>query len=234
MTDIGEFLGFGPKAEDFFTQLALNNNKQWFEEHRQEYDKHVLGPARAFIVEMGSLLGEAVPGLHAEPKVNKSVFKIHRDTRFAKNKTPFKDHLGIWLWEGDGPRMHCSGFYLQFEPGRLIVGSGIYMFPREIVDEFRKSVIHPKQGPALAKAMDAVRARGYIVGGQRLKRTPKGYDPDHGLADLLLYKGLFAMDDGPVPPEASSDSLLDYCLERWTAMLPLHQWLAAMTARAVG
>ena len=234
MSQINGFAGFGPKAEEFFIQLAVNNNKQWFEAHRKEYDNYVLEPARAFIEEMGGLLGEAVPGLHAEPKVNKSLFKIHRDTRFANDKTPFKDHLGIWLWEGEAPRMHCSGFYFHFEPGRLMVGAGLYMFPREIIDEFRRSVVHLKQGPALAKAMDEVRARGYVVGGQRLRRTPKGYDPDHELADLLLYKGLFAMDDGPMPKEAASGALVDYCLERWTSMLPLHQWLAAMVARAAG
>lgn len=233
MPSTSGFSGFGPRAEQFFSDLAQNNTKQWFEAHRKEYDTFVLEPARAFIDEMGALLGEAVPGLHAEPKINKSLFKIHRDTRFAKDKSPFKDHLGIWLWEGEGPRMHCSGFYFHLEPGRLMVGAGIYMFPKEILDEFRRSVVHPKQGPALAKAMDAVRARGYVVGGQRLKRTPKGYDPEHELADLLLYKGLFAMDDALMPTEAGTDELLDYCLERWTAMLPLHQWLAAMAARAM-
>jgi len=119
------FNGFSGRTVEFFKELAVNNNKVWFEEHRQDYETYVLKPARSFIEGMGQLLSSVSPGVHADARVNKSLFRINRDTRFSKDKSPYKTHLGIWFWEGDGPRMECSGYYFHLEPHKLMLAAGI-------------------------------------------------------------------------------------------------------------
>jgi len=233
MSPTDRFNGFSPQAEEFFRALAQNNNKPWFEEHRKQYDELILRPAKALVAELGPPMAQMVPGIHAEPMVNKSIFKIFRDTRFARDKSPFKDHLGLWLWEGQGPRMECSGFYLHFEPGRLMLGAGIYGFAKAQIEQYRIDVLHHQRGPALERALAQVAARGGVVDGQKLKRPPRGVDPDHPRAALARYTGLWVGLDEPLPDAARSAALVDYCLERWSGMLPLHFWLAEMAERAL-
>ena len=110
---MAKFSGFPREYFSFFNQLKKNNSKEWFEKHRGDYDEFVLHPAREFVIEMGKKLRKIAPGVNAIPKVNQSLFKINRDVRFSKDKSPYKTYMGIWLWEGDRKRMECSGFYLH-------------------------------------------------------------------------------------------------------------------------
>ena len=81
------FNGFPPEAVTFFKELRENNNKTWFEVHNPDFQQFVLEPAQDFILEMGSKLKKLSPGIHAEPRVNKSIFRIYRDIRFSKDVT---------------------------------------------------------------------------------------------------------------------------------------------------
>ena len=141
-----QFAGFDKKTARFFNQLGKNNDKAWFDRHRPDYDNHVMAPARDFVVAMGEKLRAKFKGIQAEPKVNKSIFRINRDTRFSKDKSPYKTHLGLWMWEGDAPRMECSGFYFHFEPPNLLLGVGIYRFSKPLLEAYRHSVDDPKTG----------------------------------------------------------------------------------------
>jgi uncharacterized protein (TIGR02453 family) len=107
------FTGFPQKGLVFFKELAENNDKLWFDAHRGDYEHHVLGPARYFIVALGDRLKSIAPKIQADPRVNKTLFRINRDTRFRHDKTPYKTHLALWFWEGTRPRMECSGFYFH-------------------------------------------------------------------------------------------------------------------------
>jgi len=237
MSQTASFSGFSEETLSFYRELAVHNKKEWFDEHRKDFDNSVMDPARSFVVDMGERLRMIAPAVIADPRVNKSLFRINRDTRFSKDKTPYKTHLAIWFWEGAGKRMECSGFYFHLEPDRLMLGAGIYMFEKPALEEYRKSVVHPVHGPRLVEAIDAL--EGEVEGsggcglykGERYKRVPRGYDPDHERADLLLNKGLVAGDDGPIPPELITPGLLDYCMVRYEKMLPLHRWLVEMTER---
>lgn len=110
---MAEFNGFPKEYFSFFNNLKKNNSKQWFEKHRGEYDEFVMHPAREFVTGMGEKLRKIAPEVNAIPKINKSLFKINRDVRFSKDKSPYKTYMGIWLWEGDRKRMESSGFYLH-------------------------------------------------------------------------------------------------------------------------
>jgi uncharacterized protein (TIGR02453 family) len=116
------FNGFPPEAVTFFQGLQNNNNKTWFEARKPDYQKFVLEPAQEFIEEMGVRLKQLSPGIHADPRVNRSIFRIYRDIRFSKNKTPYKTHLGIWMWEGEGAKFESSGYYFHLEPPNILLG----------------------------------------------------------------------------------------------------------------
>ncbi len=232
MAQSPSFNGFSKKTLTFFKSLAANNNKTWFDEHRNEYDKYVLEPARDFILDMGSRLKKIAPGINADPRVNKSLFRINRDTRFSKDKTPYKTNVAVWFWEGPGPRMECSGFYLHIEPTLMILGAGIHGFPSKMMEPYRQSVVDPKHGPALTRAVNKVLKDGELtLGGKHYKRTPRGFDPEHKNADFLLYNGLYVGIETKIPKELYSDGFSDFCYERFKKTLPLHRWLMDLTKR---
>jgi uncharacterized protein (TIGR02453 family) len=225
------FPGFSKKAVSFFTRLSKNNNKLWFDDHRAEYDKFVLEPSREYVLAMGEKLSKIVPKVVADPRVNKSLFRINRDVRFAKDKSPYKTHMGIWLWEGQLKRMECSGFYFHLDPPQLFIGVGLYRFPKHLLDIYRESVDHEKHGPALARIVKQIGKKGYSVGQEHYKRVPRGYDPAHKRADLLKFNGLHAGLELKVPDEFYSEKFLDFAYKHFKALLPLHKWLLAMTER---
>ena len=232
MAEADGFSGFPRESPRFFLELAANNHKTWFEEHRREYERYVEGPARDFVLAMGERLKRVVPRIHADPRLNRSIFRLYRDTRFSRDKTPYKTHLGLWFWEGSGPRMECSGFYFHLEPPNLMLGAGIYRFSKPMLEVWRRSVVDPKLGPALAKAIDQAGQDGRLYfGGKRYKKTPRGFDPTHKNAELLLYDGFYIGREDKIPDEFYSPELVDYCFRKYEAMLPVHRLLAAMAAR---
>lgn len=103
---MADFTGFPPEAVKFFKGLKENNNKTWFEARKSDYQKFVLEPAQDFIVEIGSLLKNLSPGIHAEPRVNKSIFRIYRDIRFSKDVAQLDQLLGHRM-------PPASGYHLQ-------------------------------------------------------------------------------------------------------------------------
>ena len=226
------FSGFTGECLAFYRNLARNNSKPWFEKHRAIYEKEVLAPARRFVEAMGDSLRRIFPDIHAEPLVDRSIFRIYRDVRFSRDKSPFKTNLAIWLWEGAGPRMECSGCYFQLEPDSIMLGVGMYQFPKHMIREYRDSVIHPDYGKRLSETIRSITENGdYELGGRNYKKVPRGYPADHAHADLLLFNGLWAGTERPVPRELSSPDLVGYCYRIFSDLAPLHFWLRAMTAR---
>jgi uncharacterized protein (TIGR02453 family) len=220
-----DFTGFSKELPKYFQNLKKNNSKQWFEKHRNEYDEFVLSAARDFVVAMGNRLRQIAPGINAIPKINQSLFKINRDVRFSKDKSPYKTNMGIWFWDGRRKRMECPGFYFHFEDQSLRLGTGFYMFPRNLLTVYRDAVVDKKLGAALKRAVKKVSDKGYTVGGQHYKRIPQGYDADHPNAEFLLYNGLHAMQEEKVPLAFYSDALIEHAFAHYKNMLPLHQWL---------
>jgi len=222
---MAKFNGFPREYFSFFNQLKKNNTRDWFEKHRSDYDEFVLHPAREFVIAMGKKLRKIAPGVNAIPKINKSLFKINRDVRFSKDKSPYKTYMGIWLWEGNRKRMESSGFYLHVENQILLIGVGIKMFPKPILDRYRKAVVNKKQGAALKRMVKKVTASGYLIDGKHYKKVPRGYDPEHSNAEYFLYNGLTARVEGKVPDVFYSDVIIDYAYGHYKNMLPLHRWL---------
>ena len=232
MTSSFIFSGFPKKTITFFRELTQNNTKMWFDQNKEIYEQQVLAPSRDFILALGARLKTIAPGVQADPRVNKSLFRLNRDIRFSPDKTPYKTHLGLWFWEGSRPRMECSGFYFHLEPLRFMLGVGLYAFPKDMIEAYRQSVVHPKYGLALTKAIAAIKKnKDYYVGEQHYKKTPPGYDSAHKNSEFLLYSGLYAGVDLPVSEVLFSEGLVDLCFGHYKKMLPLHRWLLDLTKR---
>ena len=231
MSAESEFRGFSKKTVDFFKGLARHNDRAWFEAHRDVYESEVMAPSRAFITAMGARLRTIAPKIMAVPKVNKSIFRIARDTRFSLDPSPYKTNLGLYFWEGTGGRMEGAGFYFHLEPPDLMMGGGMYMFSDKALLRFRKAAVEKTLGKELtAIVADLAAVPGFEIGGKHYKRIPAGFDPAHPNAPLLLHNGLYAGVEGPIPPEFYSPALVESCFEKYKTMLPLHRWLV----KAVG
>ena len=230
------FNGFSADTCTFIEDLRQNNDKLWFDANKGRYEASVLDPSRAFVDAMGMRLRRIAPTLHAEPRVNRSLFRVHRDVRFARDKSPYKTHVGVWLWEGHGARMDCSGFYVHIDPPILMLGVGIHVFPKPHLEFWRETVADDRHGAAISEAVDEIRAldsdRGsYTIGGEHYKRVPRGYDPEHPRAALLKHNGLFGAIEMPVPAAFTSPDIVELCAGHFEALAPLHHGLLDMTRR---
>ena len=232
MTDKPDkFTGFSKSAVKFFRDLKKNNNKEWFNGHKDFYKSDVVAPAQLFVIELGNALKKITPKINADPRVNKSLFRINRDVRFAADKSPYKTWMGLWLWEGAGPRMESSGYYFQLEPPNIMVAAGMHTLPQPLLKKYRDAVVDKKLGPELTKTIAKVSTAGFEVGGEHYKRVPRGYDPEHKNADLLRYSGLWTAEEVKIPPQFYTRELIGWCVGRYKKMAPLHNWLTKMLER---
>jgi len=226
MTDKIGFKGFSDKTFQFFKDLENNNTREWFENNRSVFEEYVLNPAQEFVMEMGEWLKSLCPKIVAIPKTDKSIFRIYRDVRFSKDKTPYKTHLGIFLWEGPRKKLGNPGFYLQLDKSQILIAGGLYQLPSELVKPYRDAVSDFKKGSEVAKILKKItKNSSYKLGGSHYKRVPRGYDPENPNAELLLHNGLYLYHEGAVPKEVYSSDFLDYALGVFKDILPLHIWI---------
>ena len=120
---------FPAETVAFLTDLRAHNDKAWFDANRARYESGYLEPAKEFVELIGPALDELVPGIHAEPRVRGSIFRINRDVRFSSDKRPYKDHLDFWFWEGDR-KAAVSGLFLRVWPDGVVVGAGAHGFDK--------------------------------------------------------------------------------------------------------
>jgi uncharacterized protein (TIGR02453 family) len=227
------FLGFTKETVSFLQRLRKNNARDWFEANRGVYTKHVLKPAKSFVSAMGPRLKRISPNIVAAPKVNKSIFRLNRDTRFSPDKSPYKPNLGIYFWEGPGARMESPGFYVHVEPPTFLLAAGYYVFPDWLIGPFRKAVVDPNQGKKLSAILKQLAdSTDFKVSGQHYKRIPTGYDASHPNAGLLLHNGLHVWWETNIPEEFFMPDLVDYCFQKLEPLAPLHHWCVALLSRS--
>jgi uncharacterized protein (TIGR02453 family) len=234
MTTSLEFSGFSKQTIKFFKDLKNNNSKQWFEQNRDIFDNHVILESQLFVISMGQKLQKIAPDIVAIPKTDKSIFRIYRDVRFSKDKSPYKTHLGILFWEGPFKKMENSGFYFHLEPAKLFLGVGMHIIPKNLLQIYRESVIHSEYGLSLTKAIKKVEKNAsYKIGWKQYKKTPRGFGEDHVNAEYLLYGGMGFQYEEPLPDMIYTKEILDYAYEKFKDMSPIHTWLREMTERVV-
>lgn len=216
-----DFAGFPPHAQTFLTDLRAHNDRDWFAAHRATYDAAVRAPAEAFVAGMEPWLS----ALAGRP-MNGKIYRIHRDVRFSKDKTPYNAHLHIGFAPAAAP--HGPGFYFGLEPGRLVPGAGAFEFPGAGLDAYRAAVARPDSGAELESIL--ARLAGFRIEGAELKRAPAPYPADHPRAALLRRKGLSAWRDLADPEVLRGPALGQTCEATFARLAPLHDWLAAHAA----
>ena len=136
---------FTDESLRFFRGLARNNHKAWFEAHRAAYEQHVKAPMAQLIEEMDVRMASFAPEMVGEPR--RSMFRLNRDVRFSKDKSPYKTHAACWLFHRDasskvGREAHGggAGFYFHLQPGASFVGGGCWMPPRPALNRIRAAI----------------------------------------------------------------------------------------------
>jgi len=224
-SDIGPFDGFGPGTRKFLAGLERNNSKPWFDKHRADYDTHYLQPAQSFVAALGAKLTSISPELTAEPRVNGSIFRVNRDVRFSRDKTPYKPHIDLWFWEGNDRAGGSPGFFMRLRHDRLFLGTGIHGFPKPQLDRYRAAVAGAQHGPALVGLEKKLAKSGYALEGLHYKKVPREHAADHPRERLLRFNALHAGIELPMPAEAGSKKLVPLVMGHFRKLSPLHRWL---------
>lgn len=221
---IAEFCGFPAETVKFLKGLSKNNSKLWFDAHRGDYDDYWVAPAKAFVVAAGEALQELAP-VEVQPRVNGSIFRINRDVRFSADKTPYKDHLDFWFWEGER-KTAVSGFFLRVAPAGVGIGVGAHGFDKDRLAAYRAAVADTKSGKSLQAAVAQVEKAKFEVQGEHYKGLPRGFDTDDDfIGHMLRHNALWASEDDAAPKVLNSKRFVNWAINRWSKMEPLHRWL---------
>ena len=232
------FEGFSPEAIQFLTDLAVNNERAWFQPRKTAYERLLKEPMERLVEALAVRLAARDIPLLADRK--RSPFRIYRDTRFSRDKSPYKTNVGAsfpWVESsaagggGDGPPAadpHGSGGYFNFQPGEMYAGGGMWMPPKERLDAFRRAIVdEPDRVRASLEDPAFVAWFGGVHGHEALKRVPIGYPQDHPMADLLRWKDVvFGRPLSDV--EVCSPDLPDLLADGYATAVPVFRLLASL------
>ena len=220
---------FSKRALTFFRGLAHHNEKAWFEAHRDEYENEVRQPMRELIEELDTRFAQFAPEIAGDTK--RSMFRINRDIRFSKDKSPYKTHAACWFHHRNASRnvgseadAGSAGYYFHLEPGgRSMIGAGLWMPPRLQLSRIRDA-IHRDPGGFERMATGLPKRFGGLDDESALKRMPRGYPEDHPAAKWLRYQS-FTTGRTLTDAQVTSPSLASLIAGEYEAMLPLVRWL---------
>jgi uncharacterized protein (TIGR02453 family) len=208
----------------FLRALRDNNDRAWFDEHRDEYQAAYVEPAKAFVSAVAPALDRIAPGIHAEPRILGSIFRTNRDTRFSKDKRPYKDHLDLWFWEGER-KTAVSGFFVRISPALVGIGAGSHGFDKDALARYRAAGADPDSGGQLVEIAEELEREGFEIGGERYARVPRGMDPEGPGARCLRHGALFVHHDEPSKLASDTERFAPTCVNVWSRLAPLHRWI---------
>lgn len=215
---------FSTETFRFLSDLSHNNSREWFQENRPRYDQHVRDPAVAFILAVGERLGDVSAHLRADPRpVGGSLFRIHRDVRFSKDKRPYKTATGIQFRHARGKDAHAPGLYLHIEPRGCFVGVGVWHPDAPALRAIRERIAEDPAG--WGAVVDGGRFAGtFELAGESLSRPPRGFDPGHPRIEDLKRKDFIAVRSVP-QSFVTGTAVVDDFLELAEVGAPLMRYL---------
>lgn len=224
-----EFRGFRPAAMTFLRALKRTNTREWFQAHRDDYEREVREPLVALVEEIDVRLAELAPEIVGDPK--RSLFRIHRDVRFSNDKSPYKTNAACWFYHGDAGRGVGSttphggaGFYFHMEPGESMIGGGIWMPPRPTLTRIREHLDEEHASLRRILRDAAFKKRfGALDESAMLTRMPRGYAEDHPAADLLRHQS-FTVGRSLSDAELFSPKLADVLARDYARLVPFVRW----------
>lgn len=224
------FSGFPRGALTFLRQLKRNNRREWFQANKETYDREVLAPLRLLVEEMDVRFGRLAPEFGGDPK--RSVFRIYRDVRFSRDKSPYKTHAACWFSHrnashGVGSETHGggAGYYFHLEPGACFLGGGIWMPPRPSLNRIREAIAAQPAEFGRTMSGRAFRQRfGALSEESMLSRLPRGFSPGHPAERWLRYQS-FTVGTALADADVLSRRLADRIERDYRTMLPFVRWL---------
>jgi uncharacterized protein (TIGR02453 family) len=215
---------FGPGLFSFLADLRANNNREWFTANKLRYEEQLLEPAIAFIDAFAPRLEKISPHFRADARPSGgSLFRIYRDTRFSKDKTPYKTNVGIHFRHERAKDAHAPGYYLHIGPDEVFAGGGIWHPATEAATGIREAIVADPERWRRATRSGAF-AKRLELGGDSLKRVPPWADPAHPFAEDLKRKDFFGstrMSESDVLAPGFVDEYARVC----RAAAPLMQFL---------
>jgi uncharacterized protein (TIGR02453 family) len=180
---------FDPRLFQFLRDLRANNEREWFQSNKHRYEAEVKEPMLRFIADFGDRLGTISRNFEADPRpVGGSLFRIYRDTRFSKDKTPYKTAAAAHFPHREGGKdVHAPGFYLHLEPGNCMGGGGLWHPDAAALKKVRDRIVNRPE--EWKRVLDL----GIPIEGDMLKRPPSGYRSDHPFIEDLKRKDFYTM-----------------------------------------
>jgi len=217
---------FSSKSFKFLRALARNNSREWFLAHKPEYEAEVRAPFLRLLTDLQPDLAAISGQYRSDPRlVGGSLFRIHRDTRFASDKTPYKTHAGARLFHHRYREVESPSFYIHIEPGRCFVGAGLWHPEADSLRRIRQFIADNPGSWKAAVHSPAFRRR-FTLGGEQLQRPPRGFPAEHPLIEDLKRKsfvGSIALTD----EEVSSKGLRRSVASALSGLAPLVDYLCA-------
>ncbi|MCP4982435.1 MAG: DUF2461 domain-containing protein [Gammaproteobacteria bacterium] len=216
---------FTPEFFEFYQVLAKNNNRDWFNEHKPKYLQAVVQPMCAFIDEMAPRLRKISPHFVADSRPHGgSMFRIYRDVRFSKDKSPYKLHAACQFRHELGKDAHTVGFYVHISAGEAVFGGGIWMPPSGELLKIRNTIVDNPNEWRRIKSSRSVKKFFGGIGGDGLKRPPRGFDADHEHIEDLKRKSFFLMRREP-PEIILDDGFVSEVDKTFRAAKPLMEYI---------
>ncbi len=225
----GIFPGLPKEGLRFLRSLKRNNNREWFQKHKSIYETQVKQPMESLIEFMATEFQRFAPEMVASPKA--SAYRIHRDTRFSKDKSPYKTHVAAVFPRSGLGKHEGAGYYLHVAPTELLIGGGLYMPLPEDLNAIRSHIAENAEAfIGIVEGRPFRRLFG-TIGGEQLSRVPRGFPPDHAAAKYLRYKQFLASRTFE-PGVATSDGFYKLVVETFRGMLPFIRFLNDPLLRA--
>ena len=218
------FSGFPPATLQFLKTLKRNNDREWFQKNKDRYEAAFLEPSLAFIAAMERPLQQISPYFQAiAKKQGGSLMRIYKDTRFAKDKAPYKTNIGIHFRHEAGCSVHAPGFYLHVEPGNVFLGAGIWRPDKQPLLQIRQAISESPSDWKRARDARSFRST-FELSGDSLKRSPAGFEPDNPLIEDLKRKdfiGVYNLNEKDV----TDPKFLQEVTKKFRAATPLMRFL---------
>ena len=188
------FRGYPQNALSFLKEIERNNNRPWFQENKSRYEDLIRTPSLDFIEAMGTRIEKKLSPhfLAVRKKVGGSLMRVYRDTRFSKDKTPYKTNVGIQFRHVQGKDVHAPGFYVHLEPGNCFLGAGIWRPESKSLLRIREFIADNPNAWRSALSVRGFKKNWRLIG-DSLIRPPKGFDKEH---PCLLYTSPSPRDRG--------------------------------------
>lgn len=192
---VPRYAKFEPETLKFLEELAANNEREWFKANKSRYEEQVLDVALRFIQSMQEPLHEMAPHFVAQAtRMGGSLMRVYRDTRFSKNKLPYKTNIGIQFRHDQARNVHSPGYYVHIDPDQVFLGAGMWRPESDALRGIRERIA-AKPAEWKRAVGDATFGRHFSLGGESLTRPPRGFDKDHELIEDIKRKSFIAVKD---------------------------------------